>query len=163
MSLSAEEMRELFEETEVIRRPRYGIVRGYHELPYICFGQALDAPYETMRVKGSIQVSPRFVIRPSHLLPRYRDIFGEDNVDAELAGRMFGFVGFRDRPVECVSENLEVENFASPVQEVIQRELDHLDRYEDITTGVLYTPNSRYYPVSIERFIATILEDEFSV
>lgn len=163
MSLSGEEMRELFEETEVVRRPRHGIVRGYHELPYVCLGRALDGGFETLRVKGTIKVSPRIVLRPEHLLPKYQDIFGEDNVDAELAGRMFGFVGFRHRPVECKSEDLSVENFTEPVEEMMRRELDHLERYEDITTGVIYTPNSRYYPVSVERFIATILEDEFSV
>jgi hypothetical protein len=46
---------------------------------------------------------------------------------------------------------------------VISEVLDELQRHEDITTGVIVTPNSRYYPVSIERFIASVLEDEFSM
>ena len=48
------------------------------------------------------------------------------------------------------------------VESTLSRTLDDLERNEDITTGVILTPNSRYYPVSIERFISSILEDEFS-
>ena len=32
---------------------------------------------------------------------------------------------------------------------------------EDITTGVIITPESRYYQISVERFITHILEEEF--
>ena len=41
--------------------------------------------------------------------------------------------------------------------------LDDLARREDITTGVVMTPDSQYYPISIERFIASVLEDEFAM
>jgi hypothetical protein len=40
--------------------------------------------------------------------------------------------------------------------------LDAIERREDITTGVMVTPDARYFPVSIERLIAAVLEDEFS-
>ena len=94
---------------------------------------------------------------------RTDEIFGEDNVDKELSGRIFGFMGFRERPVECSSEYLEVTHLEASIDRVLSESLDELERYEDITTGVIITPNSRYYPISIERFIAGVLEDEFSV
>lgn len=163
MSLSFEEMRQLFRRTVVVRKPTYGIVSGYHELPYVCLGTATKTGYSSIRISGRIQVSPRFLIRPQHLSPRYEEIFGTDNTDIELAGRMFGFMGFPNKPVECTSENLTVSYLEASVDEALAQSLDELERHEDITTGIIITPNSRYYPVSIERFIATILDDEFSV
>jgi hypothetical protein len=154
-------MRELYDNTQVLRRPTHGIITGYHELPYVCLGPDHDRGHGTLRVEGRIQVSPRFVIRPAHLNPSYAEIFGEDNVDAAICGRMFGFLGFRNRPVECKSEHLTVEHVPEGLEEAVNSLLDRLARYEDITTGVVVTPDSRYYPVSIERFIGTILDDEF--
>ncbi|MBI5094744.1 MAG: hypothetical protein HZB26_20195 [Candidatus Hydrogenedentes bacterium] len=163
MGLSPNEMREVFQKTVIVRRPTHGIISGYHELPYICLGASLSSGAGTTEVRGKVQVSPRFIIRPPQLEPSYEEIFGEDNVDAALAGRVFGFLGFRGRPVECKSEHLEVKQVDASVDSVLSRTLDELERYEDITTGLIVTPNSRYYPVSIERFISSILEDEFSV
>ncbi|HEX72378.1 MAG TPA: hypothetical protein ENN65_03580 [Candidatus Hydrogenedentes bacterium] len=163
MSISPEEMREIFQHTTIVRRPTYGIVRGYHELPYICLGASLESGYASTRVRGRVQVSPQFVIRPQHYAPRYEDVFGEENVDAALLGRMFGVLGFKHKPVECSSEFLDVRHLSDSVEEALSASMDELDRMEDITTGVIITPNSRYYLVSIERFIASVLEDEFSM
>ena len=161
--LSFNEMKDIFQRTQIIRKPTYGIISGYHELPYVCLGESLEPAHRTTSVRGKVQVSPRFVLRPSHLEPSYEEIFGEDNVDAALSGRVFGFLGFRSKPVECKSEHLEVEHLDHGLDHVLGRVLDDLDRYEDITTGVIITPNSQYYPVSIERFIASILDDEFAM
>jgi len=162
MSLSADEMRQIFQRTVVVRKPTYGIVCGYHELPYICLGESIEAGWQTTRVKGKVHVSPQFLIRPQHYAPRYEDIFGEENVDVALCGRVFGFLGFPRSPVECSSEHLEVKHLTASMDRVLAESLDELERMEDITTGVIVTPNSRYYPVSVERFIASILDDEFS-
>jgi hypothetical protein len=156
-------MREIFQQTVIVRRPTFGIVSGYHELPYVCLGEACERGYETTQVRGKVQVSPRFVIRPEHCEPTYSEIFGKDNVDIALAGRIFGVLGFRSKPIECKSEHLEVKHLDASVDAALAAALDELERMEDITTGVIITPNSRYYLVSIERFIATIIEDEFSV
>lgn len=161
--LSNDELREIFQGTEIIRKPTFGIISGYHELPYICLGACDEVGMRTTEVRGKIKVSPRFLIRPSHLEPRYEEIFGEEFVDEQLAGRVFGFMGLRGRPMECKSEHLEVRHREAHVESVLASVRDELERYEDITTGVILTPNSRYYPVSIERFISSILEDEFSV
>jgi hypothetical protein len=160
--LDPDELKKVFHHTEIVRRPRYGIVSGYHELPYICLGHSEERGKATTEIRGKIRVSPRFLIVPKHYEPHYEDVFGEDNVDAQLMGRVFGFVGFRDRPVECRSEHLSVSYQEPPLQEVLGGVLDELERFEDIKTGVIITPDSRYYPVSIERFISTILDDEFS-
>lgn len=163
MGLSADEMKDIFRRTVIVRKPTYGIVSGYHELPYICLGQACDGNYETLEVRGKVQVSPRFVIRPPQYAPTYDEVFGEEHVDVGLAGRMFGVMGFRSKPVECKSEHLEVSHLAQSVDSVLSKALDELERREDITTGVIVAPNSRYYLISIERFIASILDDEFGV
>ena len=162
MGLDPTEMRELFDQTVVIRRPRYGIVSGYHELPYVCIGSAIETGFGSTRVKGSVQVSPRFVIRPPQYEPSYEEIFGSENVDNALVGRVFGYMGFQRHPVECKSEFLEVKHLNASVDNVLSDTLDELERHEDITTGVIIAPDARYYPVSIERFISTVLEDEFA-
>jgi hypothetical protein len=161
--LNFDEMRAIYEGTEIVRKPTYGIVKGYHKLPYVCLGSRGELGGETLRVRGSIEVSPRFLIRPDHLDPSFGEIFGEDNVDGELTGRIFGYLGFRSRPVECSSQELEVTHLDSNMDRVLDETLDEMARMEDITTGIIVTPNYKYYPLSIERFIATILEDEFSV
>lgn len=158
-----ENLRAIFDQTRIIRKPTYGIISGYHELPYICLGASTEDSYKTMRVRGKVQVSPRFIIRPQHCEPSYGDIFGEENIDSTLVGRVFGFLGFRGKPVECKSDSLEVSQLGSAVDDVLSDTLDELERFEDITTGVIITPNSRYYPVSLERFISSIVEEEFNV
>ena len=161
MPANSDKMRDIFERTVIVRRPTYGIVSGYHELPYVCLGNSLEGGGGSTEVKGKVQVSPRFVLRPAHYSPSYGEIFGEDNVDTSISGRIFGFLGFRDRPVECTSEHIVVRHCDDTIDELLSRNLDELERREDITTGIIITPESRYFPVSLERFIATILDDEF--
>ena len=163
MSLSPEEMREIFDHTEIVRSPTYGIIKGYHELPYICLGTSFESGRATTEVRGRVHVSPQFVIRPKHYEPSYEDVFGEDNVDTALSGRIFGFLGFRGKPLECKSEFLEIRHIDDSLDNALSKALDDLERQEDITTGVIISPDSRYYPVSLERFIASIVDDEFSV
>ena len=160
--LGSDDIREIFKRTQIVRKPTYGIISGYHTLPYVCLGSSIERPSGTTQVKGKVHVSPRFIIRPAHCEPSYEEIFGEENVDQELTGRIFGYMGFREKPVECKSEHLEVRMLEECVDSALSRTLDELERHEDISTGVIVTPNSRYYPVSIERFIASILDDEFS-
>lgn len=161
MGLSPQEMRAIFDQTVVVKQPRFGIVSGYHELPYVCLGESIESGYATTQIKGRVHVSPRFVIRPTEYEPSYEEIFGEEHVDNALVGRMFGFMGFRGRPIECKSEHLELTHLNTSMERALSETLDDLERREDITTGVIISPDSRYYPVSIERFISSVLEDEF--
>lgn len=162
MPLTPDEMKRLYRRTVVVQKPTYGIISGYHELPYVCLGPNYDSETGTLRIKGKIQVSPRFVIRPEHLMPSYSEIFGEENVDIEIAGRIFGYLGFPQRPVECKSEHIEVTRLEQSVDQALSETMNELERREDIATGVILTPNTRYYPISIEYFISSILDDEFS-
>jgi len=163
MDLNQYEMKALFDQTVVVRQPRYGIVSGYHELPYVCLGESIESGRQTTEVRGRVHVSPRFVLRPQHLEPSYGEIFGAEHTDTAIAGRMFGFLGFRGRPVECKSEYMQVTHRDTPVDRALAETLDKLERMEDITTSVLISPNPTYFPVSIERLIAAVLEDEFNV
>ncbi|HNV22141.1 MAG TPA: hypothetical protein PKM22_10840, partial [Candidatus Hydrogenedentes bacterium] len=126
---SQEELRQIYELTQVLRKPTYGIVSGYHELPYVVLGESFESGYDTMRVRGTIQVSPRFLLRPSHLEPSYAEIFGEENVDVQLLGRIFGFLGFRGRPVECKSEHLEVKHLRQSMDSLVALTRDEFDRH----------------------------------
>ncbi len=65
--------------------------------------------------------------------------------------------------MECKSEYLEIEHGNAPVDRLLAECLNDLDRREDITTGVLISPDNRYFPVAVERFIASVLDDEFSL
>ncbi len=163
MGLSPDEMRSIFQRTTIIRRPTFGIVSGYHELPYVCLGRSCEQGYATTKVRGKVHVSPQFIIRPEQYAPTYGEVFGEENVDTALAGRIFGFLGFRSKPVECKSDHLDVSHLSVSVDRALAEALDELERREDITTGVIITPDSRYYVLSIERFISSIVEDEFNV
>ena len=163
MSLDAHEMRQIFRSTVIVRKPTYGIVRGYHELPYICLGPAIEDGQECSKIIGRVQVSPQIVIRPSHLAPSYEEIFGAENVDLEISGRLFGFMGFPDKPMECKSELLEIHPCDRPLDTVLSECLEELERREDITTGVIISPNNQYFPIAVERFISSILDDEFSM
>lgn len=163
MGLSTDDMREIFQGTVIVRKPTYGIVSGYHELPYVCMGSSFESGRTSTRVTGKVHVSPRFLIRPQHYEPSYGEIFGEENVDNALMGRVFGFLGFRNKPLECTSEHLDVKHLDLSVDQVLAQTMDELERCEDITTGVIITPNTRYYPISVERFISTIVEDEFTL
>jgi hypothetical protein len=160
MKPSSVELREIYEQTVVVRAPRYGIVSGYHELPYVCIGESFKSGHNTTVVRGKVQVSPQFVIRPQHYNPSYEDLFGEDT-DSALVGRIFGFLGFAERPVECKSEFLELKHVDAGIDRVLSETQDELERKEDIATGVVVTPNAQYFPVSVERFIASVLDEEF--
>ena len=161
MALDKRAMRDIYDRTVILRTPTYGIVKGYHELPYICLGDALENAEGSMRVHGRIHVSPQFIIKPQHYQSSYSDIFGKDDVDVAIAGRMFGFLGFPNRPVECSSEQLELFHVPDGIDELIGKCMDEFERAEDITTGLILAPESKYYQISIERFIAEIIEDEF--
>jgi len=163
LSLSQQEIRAIYRETQIIRKPTYGIISGYHELPFVLLGESFEAGRATTRVRGKVQVSPRLIMRPPSAEPSYDEVFGEEHVDALLVGRVFGFMGFRDKPVECKSEYLHLEHLDRSLDAALGEVLDDIEYREDITMGVIISPNAQYFPVSIERFIASILDDELSL
>lgn len=154
-------LRAIYDQTRIVRRPTYGIITGYHEVPFVVLGESHEPGRTSTRIRGKIRVSPQLLLRPPSAEARYDDIFGEEQVDEVLVGRVFGFLGFRGRPVECTSDHLEVAHHDRSVELLLEEVLEDIEYREDITVGVVVTPDTRYYPVSIERLIASILDDEF--
>ena len=153
--------REIFEETEILKRPITGIVAGYHLLPYILLGRSYETGENVIEIRGKINVSPKFVISPEQLGPTYGDLFGEDGLDESIVGRIFAFQYLKKHQVNIESEDFMVKNIEKGLDSVLASVLDELERKEIINTGVIVTPNIRFYPVSIEKFILKMLDREF--
>jgi hypothetical protein len=59
------------------------------------------------------------------------------------------------------SEDLTIRRHDHDAGRHLERVLDELARREIIDTGVIVSPDARFYPVSLDRFIREILEQEF--
>ena len=153
--------KEVFDETEILRRPISGIVSGYHLLPYILLGRAHDTADNVVEIRGKIDVSPRFVVSPEHLGSTYGEMFGCDGIDESIVGRIFAFQYLKKHQVNIESEHFSIKNIEKKMESVLAYVLDELERKEIIDTGVIVTPNIRFYPISIEKFILKMLDREF--
>jgi hypothetical protein len=63
--------------------------------------------------------------------------------------------------VTLESEDLTIQRSDRNPQSLVERALDELAQREVINTGVILAPNVRFYPVSLDRFITEILDQEF--
>jgi hypothetical protein len=150
----------VFDGTEVLRKPIAGIIAGHHVLPYILVGPEADRPGHSLEVRGRIRVSPKLVIGVGSDGPTYGEVFGEREVmHRAIVARVFSFK-YAPR-VQIENEDLQMQRQDRAVQAHLERVLDELSRLEVIDTGVIFSPNVRYYPVSIDRFIREILDQEF--
>ncbi len=154
-------LRHVFEGTRVVRKPMTGIIRGYHVLPYILVGQEREQPTRAVEVRGRIRVSPRLVVGPGGSAgPTYGEIFGETELmDRRLVARVFSF-RYASR-VSLESEDLKIRRQERDPQGHLERVLEELAQREVINTGVIVSPDVRFYPVSLDRFIREILDQEF--
>jgi hypothetical protein len=153
-------LRHVFDETRVIRKPLTGIITGYHVLPYIVVGPEHDRPNHAVEVRGRIKVSPRLIFTPGRDGPTYGELFGErELMDQRLTARLFSF-RYASR-VSLESEDLKIRRHEREAQDQLERVLDELAQREVINTGVIVSPDARFYPVSIDRFIREILDQEF--
>ncbi|MBI5118328.1 hypothetical protein HZA56_17770 [Candidatus Poribacteria bacterium] len=155
--------REIFEETEILKKPTTGFVAGYHTLPYILLGRSTKTPENAVEIRGKISVSPKFVISPEHLGATYGELFGSDGIDESIVGRVFAFPYLKKHQANIASEELTIKSIDKGLESVLASVLDELDRMEIINTGVIITPNVRFYPVSLEKFILKILDREFEM
>lgn len=153
-------LRYVFERTEVVRKPLTGIITGYHVLPYIIVGPEGEEVSRSVEVRGRIKVSPRLVIGAGEAGPTYGDLFGErELMDRTLVARVFSFrYGSR---VSLESEDLQIRRQERDHHVHLERVLDDLTQREVINTGVIVSPDIRFYPVSVDRFIREILDQEF--
>jgi len=157
-----EHLKHVFDGTEVLRKPITGIVTGYHVLPYILVGPIDEAGDHSVEIRGRIRVSPRLIISPRHLGQTYSELFQDpDIMDKTLVGRIFGFL-YSTRPnVQLESDELKITRSARDARAQLEVALDQLMRGEILDTGLIFSPDVKFYPVSLERFITEILEREF--
>ena len=153
-------IRHIFDETRVLRKPLTGIISGFHVLPYILVGPERDQPSHSVEVRGRIRVSPRLVIPAVGEAPTYGELFAErELMDRRLVARVFSF---RYAPrLSLESEDLRIQRQERDAPGHLERVLDELSQREVINTGVIASPDVRFYPVSIDRFIREILDQEF--
>lgn len=155
-------LKHLFETTEILRKPVSGIIAGYHVLPYILVGPQEDRPARSVEIRGKIKVSPRLVVAPGRAGQTYGDLFKDsDLMDQTLVARVFTFLYSSRHQVTLEGEDLTIQRSERDPQAQVERALDELAQREVINTGVILSPNVRFYPVSIDRFIAEILDQEF--
>ena len=157
-----EYLKHLFDTTEILRKPVGGIIAGYHVLPYILVGPQEDRPAGSVEIRGKIKVSPRLVLAPGRAGQTYGDLFKDTDVmDQALVARVFSFLYSSRHQVTLESEDLTIHRSDRNPQTQVERALDELAQREVINTGVILAPNVRFYPVSLDRFITEILDQEF--
>ena len=156
-------LRHVFEETKVVRKPLTGIITGYHVLPYILVGPDTETEQRAVEVRGKIRVSPRLVIRPGEGGQTYGEVFGESEMmDRVLVGRLFAFRYATRRHALIESEDLTIRPAEGDPEARIERILEELAHGEILDTGLILSPDVKFYPVSIDRFLHEILDREFS-
>ena len=155
-------LKHLFDRTEILRKPMSGIITGYHVLPYILVGPQEDRPAHSVEIRGKIKVSPRLVLAPGRSGQTYGDLFKDTELmDQTLVARVFSFASSSRHQVTLESEDLTIQRTDREPQAQVERALDELSQREVINTGVILSPNVRFYPVSLDRFITEILDQEF--
>ena len=82
-------------------------------------------------------------------------------MDETLVARVFSFMYSSRHQVMLESEDLNIQRSDRDPQAQIERAMDELAMREVINTGVIMAPNVRFYPVSLDRFITEILDQEF--
>jgi hypothetical protein len=154
-------LKHLFDTTEILRKPMSGIIAGYHMLPYILVGPQERAA-GSVEIRGRIKVSPRLVLAPGRAGQTYGDLFKDSELmDQALVARVFSFAYSSRHQVTLENEDLKIQRWDRDPQAQVERALDELAQREVINTGVILAPNVRFYPVSIDRFITEILDQEF--
>jgi hypothetical protein len=174
-----ERLRRVFERTAIRRTPLTGIVRGYHTLPYSLVGpddatergaapdssdlEPAGSARGSVLLTGVISVSPRLVVPVSPEAERFSETFPEEEpyMDPTLMTRVFSFAVGKGRNLRVRNEHLMVETFADSDALLLERVLDDLDRSETINRAVIWCPEPRFYPISLEKFILSVLEREF--
>ena len=155
-------VKSIFEGARGLREPLRGIIAGYHILPYILVGPQEEQQQRSVEIRGKIRVSPRLVLAPGHHGQTYGELFRDPEVmDAALVARVFSFLYTSRHQVTLEHEDLKITRSDRDPEAEVHRALDELLRRAVIDTGVILCPRVRFYPVSIDRFITEILEEEF--
>ncbi len=154
---------EVYEKTEILRKPISGIVSGYHELPYVLVAPDEASDSRSIEISGKINVSPKFVISSAMLNETFGEVFDPETFSDDIQGRVFSFGYAQKRNVKIESEYLTIKNIDANVRAHLEAVLDSLLARENIATGLIFGPRFHYYPVSVDRFISEIIDREFRV
>jgi len=155
-------LKSIFEQTQVLRKPISGIIAGYHVLPYILVGPQEERGTRSVEIRGKIRVSPRLVISPGDRGQTYGELFDDPELmDKTLVARVFSFIYASRHNVQLESAELEILKSDREPRAQLNVALDELMRREVINTGVIFCPRVRFYPISIDRFLTEILNEEF--
>jgi hypothetical protein len=154
-------LRGIFEQTQVLRKPITNIVAGYHVLPYILVGPDVEMERRAVEIRGRIRVSPRLVVRPGSGGQTYGEVFGESELmERMLVARVFAFRYAARQHAFIESEDLTIRPTEGDPGVRVERILDELSQREILDTGLILSPDVKFYPVSIDRFLHEILDRE---
>lgn len=164
-----ERLKEIYKATDIRRTPITGIVSGYHTLPFTLVGpndeadESSSKPPGSVKLTGKITVSPKLLLTLSPQDERFADMFPEAEpfMDKSITARLFSFSTASKKNYRIRNEHLTVEEFREEGKDLLAQVLNELSRAEIINMGVIWCPQPRFYPISLERFIASILEREF--
>jgi hypothetical protein len=152
-------LKDVFDRTQIVRRPVTGVVSGYHELPYRLVG---PLPEGSVLISGTIRVSPRLVLTLRQFVESYGAVFEGDEgfMDAEIVQRRFQFAVARDTSKSIRNEHLHIEPRHDSLEELLEKVEDELARAEDTRIALISCPSPRFYPISIDKFLREILPRE---
>ncbi len=156
-------LQNIFYKTKVLRKPITGIVSGYHELPYILIAPDDEDSSKTLEINGKVNVSPRFIISPSSMGESFKDVFDPETFDKDIQGRLFSFAYGSKKQLKIENKYFKVKSFKEKPDEHINKVHDQLLIQENIKTGLIFGPDFKYYPISLDRFINEIIDREFNV
>lgn len=156
-------LQNIFMATKILRKPIIGIISGYHELPYILVAPDDKNPSHAVEISGLINVSPKFIISAAQLSETFGQVFDPETFDQDIHGRVFSFANTRRKNINVHNGHFSIKNIEEKPDELIQRILDRLMMEENLSTGLIFGPLFRYYPISLDRFINEILDREFRV
>jgi hypothetical protein len=166
-NIDPERLKHIYKTTDVRRLPITGIVAGYHTLPFTLVGPNDESDASeasgSLKLTGKIMVSPKLLVSLSPQDERFADMFPEAEpfMDKSLVARMFSFSTAYKKNYRIRNEHLTVEEFPDGDRELLERVLNEMARAEIINMGVIWCPQPRFYPISLERFIASVLDKEF--
>lgn len=157
-----EPLKEIYNKTDILRRPISGIISGYHQLSYTLVAPSKESISFTVEINGKINVSPKFIISANSLRETFGDVFDPETFDTDIEGRVFSFgMSKHQGKFKIENEYFKLTRHEINPQEHLEKVNDQLMRSEDTRTGLIFCPNIQFYPISLDRFISEILDREF--
>ena len=81
-------------------------------------------------------------------------------MDKRIVQRSFSFAIANIKDMDIHNHSFKVTFSKQSTENSLQDCLDNLERKEEVKTAVISSPNPRFYPISLEKFIISILNKE---